>query len=131
MFSPKITETRSIVYFDGVCNLCNFWVKWIRKVDRKSRFELRSLQSEEGKEFIKKYQMESGLVPDSVVYHRVITNQVYFGSNAVLNIIKDLGIGGKMIYWLLRLIPIFMRDAVYRWVARNRYKWFGTCELER
>jgi predicted DCC family thiol-disulfide oxidoreductase YuxK len=131
MFSPKITETRSIVYFDGVCNLCNFWVKWIRKVDRKSRFELRSLQSEEGKEFIKIYQMESGLVPDSVVYHRVKTNQVYFESDAVLNIIKDLGFGGKLIYWLLRLLPKFMLNAVYRWVARNRYKWFGTCELER
>ena len=167
MISPKNNEIRLVVYFDGVCNLCNFWVKWIRKIDRKSRFELRSLQSAEGKEFIKKYQMESGLAPDSVVYHkvvlsnlnlnnrelsgveaidrensdaaelkaegnhRVVKEQVYFESNAVLNILKDSGFWGKTVFWLLRLIPKFIRDAAYRWVASNRYKWFGTCELKR
>jgi predicted DCC family thiol-disulfide oxidoreductase YuxK len=173
------TEFISVVYFDGVCNLCNFWVRVVKKIDRKSRLELRSLQSIEGQEFIKKYQLESGLVPDSVVYCKVITgvdlnskfdeathsvegsqsdlgitsnaaaqseallksitvpklaaknicHQVYFESDAILHILKDVGLRGKMVYWLLRLIPRFLRNTLYRWVAKNRYKWFGTCEL--
>jgi predicted DCC family thiol-disulfide oxidoreductase YuxK len=169
------TEFNSVVYFDGVCNLCNFWVKVIKKIDRKSRFELRSLQSIEGQEFIKKYQLESGLVPDSVVYCRVktsvdlnltlepaihsimnfqssaessvgfsgeslaesssessekeVSHQVYFESDAILQMIKDVGFRGKLVYWLLRLIPLFIRNSVYRWVARNRYRWFGKCDL--
>lgn len=155
MISPKNNKIRLVVYFDGVCNLCNFWVKWIRKIDRKSRFELRSLQSAEGKEFIKKYQMESGLAPDSVVYCRVknrvdlnlnletatpsidnsqssvddVFYQVYFESNAILYILKDSGFLGKVGFGLLWLIPPFIRNSMYQWIARNRYRWFGKCDL--
>lgn len=128
------TEFNSVIYFDGVCNLCNFWVRVVKKIDRKSRFELRSLQSIEGQEFIKKYQLESGLVPDSVVYCRVakVTRNnpdVYFESNAILYILKDSGFLGKVGFGFLWLIPPFIRNSLYQWVARNRYKWFGTCEL--
>ncbi len=149
------TEFNSVVYFDGVCNLCNFWVRLVRKIDRKSRFELRSLQSKEGQEFIKKYQLESGLVPDSVVYCRVknrvdlnlnletatpsidnsqssvddVFYQVYFESNAILYILKDSGFLGKVGFGLLWLIPPFIRNSLYQWIARNRYRWFGKCDL--
>ncbi len=149
------TEFNSVVYFDGVCNLCNFWVRLVRKIDRKSRFELRSLQSKEGQEFINKYQLESGLVPDSVVYCRVknrvdlnlnletatpsidnsqssvddVFYQVYFESNAILYILKDSGFLGKVGFGLLWLIPPFIRNSLYQWIARNRYRWFGKCDL--
>lgn len=112
------------VFFDGVCNLCNFWVRFLQKVDRKGSLNMASLQSELAKE---KLQLKI-IEVDSVVYLR--DDEIFLESNAILMILKDIGGFSKFLYWLLRLFPFRFRQFVYRWVARNRYKWFGTCSLD-
>jgi predicted DCC family thiol-disulfide oxidoreductase YuxK len=83
-----------------------------------------SLQSELAKEKLQNKIIEV----DSVVYLR--DDEIFLESNAILMILKDIGGFYKFLYWLLRLFPFRFRQFVYRWVARNRYKWFGTCSLD-
>jgi len=112
------------VFFDGVCNLCNFWVRFLRKVDRKGALNMASLQSDFAKKHLTKFEINV----DSVVYLR--DEEIFLESAAILMILKDLGGFSRIFYWFLRMFPFRLRQFVYRWVARNRYKWFGTCMID-
>ena len=119
---------KAIVVFDGVCNLCNGAVRFIVKRDRKRRFQFAWLQSASGREWIQKYDEDAGR-EDSIVL--VYGDKVFTRSSAVLQIFKILGGGWRLLYFFI-VIPKGMRDAMYDFIARNRYKWFGkkaSCEL--
>lgn len=83
-----------------------------------------SLQSQ----FAKEKLNDKIIDVDSVVYLR--DDVVFVESEAILMILKDVGGFSKVLYWFLRLFPFRFRQFVYRWIARNRYKWFGTCDLD-
>lgn len=84
-----------------------------------------SLQSE-----LAKGKLQNKIIEvDSVVYLR--NQEIFLESNAILMILKDVGGFSKVLYWFLRLFPFRFRQFIYRWVARNRYKWFGTCSIDR
>lgn len=110
-----------VILFDGVCNLCNGLVNWIIDRDHKNLFKFASLQSGFGQDTVKRLNL-TGSYMDTVIY--LNGNKSYTESAAVLHIFKDLeGIYASL--YIFILVPAFVRNFVYRIVAKNRYKWFG------
>ncbi len=113
-----------VILFDGVCNLCSSSVQLIIKHDRKKVFRYASLQSEYGKKTLEKYQLNTKNI-DSIVVIDGASAQIK--SSAVLSILKKLG-GIYSALYVFIIIPKFLRDSLYDFVARNRYRWFGKQE---
>jgi predicted DCC family thiol-disulfide oxidoreductase YuxK len=113
-----------VVLFDGVCNLCNGFVQFIIERDPKARFRFGALQSVEAQHLLR----DSTVRPEdlsTVIYLR--KGRVLTRSTAALYVLKDLG-GSWSLCFVFIIVPPFIRNAVYGWVARNRYKWFGQRE---
>ena len=113
-----------IILFDGVCNLCNGAVQFVIRHDQKKQFHFASLQSAAGQELLKKHALPLTGFNSFVL---VEGETAYTGSTAALRVAKKLSGGWKMIYGFI-IVPKFMRDWVYRFIAKNRYKWFGERE---
>ena len=116
-----------IILFDGVCNFCNFWVNLILKYDKEKKFKFASIQSDFAKKFLEEYKINT-LGIDSIVL--IVEGKVLLKSSAVVQIAKNLSGILKLLYYS-KFIPISFRDAIYDFVARNRYKWFGRREVCR
>ncbi|AYA35757.1 thiol-disulfide oxidoreductase DCC family protein [Hymenobacter oligotrophus] len=117
-----MTPGSSIILFDGVCNLCHGLVQFIIERDPQARFRFASLQSEAGQRLMPGGANPDPENPDSVVL--IENGQAYTHSTAILRIVRHLG-GGWRLLGLGMVLPRFLRDAAYRFVARNRYRWFG------
>jgi len=117
---------KAILLFDGVCNLCNTWVQRVIKHDAQDHFRFASLQSDIGKALLAQYQIGlSSSEPESVIL--IESGKAYKYSSAVLRITRKLSFPYKLLYPLL-IVPSFLRDAVYKFIARNRYRWWGRQE---
>lgn len=117
--NPEIEE-QQIIFFDGVCNLCNSSVNFVIDRDSREIFAFATLQSQFAKE-----QLGQTIAPDqleSVVLLK--KGRIYTQSDAALEIARGLG-GAWSLFYGFKLVPRPIRDWVYRWVARNRYRWFG------
>ena len=121
-----MTATKHIILFDGACNFCNFWVRYVIKRDQKDVFRFTSLQSEIGKELLGKHEVNPGI--DSVVL--IEDENVYLKSTAAFRILKTLG-GISSICYAFIVLPKVGRDFFYDLIAGVRYKVFGKeiCEL--
>ena len=113
---------KNIILFDGVCNLCSFSVNFIIKHDKKGYFHFASIQSKRGKALIEKYALKE---LDSIILLQ--DDKAYIYSDAVLHIAKALD-GWYRYLYIFRLIPRVFRDAIYRVVAKYRYRVFGKQE---
>ena len=113
-----------VILFDGVCNLCNDFVVYIIKRDKKNVFRFAALQSEAGEKLLSKFKIDR-VKTDSIIL--VDGEQFYERSAAALHIAKYLSGGFPLLYAFI-VIPRFIRDGIYDWIARNRYKWFGKKE---
>lgn len=114
-----------LLFFDGVCNLCNGSVQFIIRHDTRKRFHFAALQSAAGQQFLEKHGLATA-GPGSLVYWR--KGKVLMRSTGVLNVALDLGGPWSMAYALI-IMPRFIRDAAYGLVARKRYRWFGQREV--
>ena len=111
----------TIVFFDGLCNFCNYWVNFSIRRDRQRKLKFAPLQGETAKAVLPTMKINP-LANESVI---VIENgKVYKDSAAALRIAKNLGGGWKLFYGFI-IIPRIIRDGIYKWIARNRYKWYG------
>lgn len=110
----------SIILFDGACNLCNGFVQFIIKQDRKAVFKFAPLQSSAGQTLLAKHKITVDL--KSVIL--IKEGKVFTQSAAVLMIAVQLGFWWKFFY-IFYIIPPVLRNAVYRFVAKYRYKLFG------
>ena len=111
----------AIILFDGVCNLCNGAVQFVIKRDDKRQFLFASLQSEEGRNILK----ENNFFTDGVYSFILVENgRIFDRSTAALSVAKRLRIPWKWLYIFIA-VPKFIRDAVYDFIAKNRYRWFG------
>ena len=116
---PELPD--NIILFDGVCNFCNSSVNTIIKHDTKNRYKFTALQSEIGKKILQKYSIDSTKI-DSII---LIENEVAFiKSTAILKISKHLSGIYPLAYGFI-IVPTFIRNLVYDFIARNRYKWWG------
>ncbi len=109
-----------VVLFDGVCNYCNAMVNLAIRNDKQARLRFAPLQSVIGKQLKNRYAIPDAV--DSVVF--IDNNRAYTHAAAVFHIAKYLSYPVKVLY-TLRIIPSFISNAVYRWIAKNRYQWFG------
>ena len=117
-----------VVLFDGVCNLCNRSVDFIVRRDREGLFKFASLQSEVGKRLVSEHSLAEGDLGTMVYIER---GRVFLRSTAALRIARSLPGAWPLLFGLIA-VPRPVRDAVYRWTARNRYRWFGkreTCRI--
>lgn len=114
----KSNTNQPILFFDGVCNLCNSSVQFVLKKDKTKTIKFASLQSDYAREYLGKLNN----LPDSIVF--VSEGEIYTESTAALKLIPFLSAPYKMllIFWIF---PKKFRDIIYRYIARNRYKWFG------
>lgn len=110
-----------VVLFDGVCNLCNAAVDFILKRDRSGVFRFAALQSEAGRELLLRYNLPT-VDPGSIVL--IEQGRVFQRSTAALRIARRLRFPWPLLAALL-VIPRGLRDPFYRWIARNRYRFFG------
>ena len=113
-----------IVLFDGVCNLCNGAVQFIIQRDTKKQFLFGSLQGAAGQSYLQRFHLPTAELTSFVL---IENDKAYTRSTGALRTLKHLGRGWQLLYVLI-IVPKFIRDAVYNWIARNRYKWFGKKE---
>ena len=120
----RITEasfTKSVILFDGFCNLCNRSVRFIIKRDPSKRFLFASMQSEAGQLFLSNRDYSQVRLNSIILVEK---SRIYERSDALLRI------AGKLTVWwrwflVLRIVPPFIRDAIYKYIAIKRYDWFG------
>jgi len=111
---------KSIVLFDGYCNLCDGVVKFLVKHDHKKQFIYVPLQSEKGKKLFQQFNLPENF--DAVIF---VTNEKYFtASDAALEIARNLSFPWKMAF-VFRFIPKPIRDRIYNYIALKRYRWWG------
>lgn len=119
--APSLNLTNeSIIFFDGVCNLCSGAVKFVLKRDRNQRFKFASLQSEFAHDCLGKFGVHESLETIVLIQNGVL----YKKSDAALQIARQLGFPFSLFYGL-KIFPKGLRDVVYDFIARNRYQWFG------
>lgn len=111
--------THPVVLFDGVCNLCNGAVRFILRWDRAGVFHFASLQSAAARELVGDVTLDSVVLVDE--------DGIHTRSEAAIRIARRLGWPWSMAV-VAFVLPRAWRDAVYAWVARNRYRWFGRRE---
>jgi len=118
----------AIVLFDGVCNLCASSVRFIVERDPNGHFQFASLQSDFARSLLGKHgvAVPEG-DPESIVL--VEGDHVYDHSTAALRIARKLSGPVKLLSIFRFLVPRFVRDAVYRFIAHNRYRWFGKSDI--
>ena len=113
-----------IILFDGLCNLCNGAVQFVIKNDAEKKFLFTSLQSEAGQQLLKQYKLPA---ENFNSFTLIQDGKVYVKSSGALKVAKQLTGSIKLLYVFI-IVPSFIRDAVYNWIAKNRYKWFGKKE---
>lgn len=112
---------KKIILFDGVCNLCNSAVTFIIKRDSNDSFRFASLQSDTGRTLLKKHAIDP-ILTDSIIL--IDNEKVSDKSSAALRIARELK-GTIRVLYLFIILPKFIRDRIYDFIARNRYRWFG------
>jgi predicted DCC family thiol-disulfide oxidoreductase YuxK len=124
----RVQDKYDIVLFDGVCNLCNNAVDLIIRKDVKGKFKVGALQEPPGQSLLKMYAVNSDYL-DSLLLVR--GDKVFCKSRAALEITKKLS-GMWPLLYIFIIIPSFIRNPIYDWIAKNRYRWYGkkdTCRL--
>jgi predicted DCC family thiol-disulfide oxidoreductase YuxK len=121
-----LPKHKKLILFDGLCNLCNKSVQYIIKHDKKNQFMFTALQSEVGQQIIKEFNIDTSKTDSILLYtpEKGVTSK----STAALKVASDLGFP----YYLMNvfyIIPPYMRNWVYDYIAKNRYKWYGKKEF--
>jgi predicted DCC family thiol-disulfide oxidoreductase YuxK len=133
--SDAATEpTGAVVVFDGVCVLCNGWVRFLLRHDRRRRYRFAAMQGEAGRALLARHGLDPDdpvsflLVEYDIGLDRAATPRVSTDTTAIRRVLAGLG-GFWRVAHLAALLPAFVRDPLYRRVARNRYRWFGRHEV--
>jgi predicted DCC family thiol-disulfide oxidoreductase YuxK len=112
---------KSIIFFDGVCNLCNGFVNFIIPRDQKNRFQFSSLQSAKAQIILKDYHY---FIDDISTVILLEDGQLFTQSTAVLKIVRKMSGLWPLLYAFI-IIPKPIRDFLYKRIANNRYRLFG------
>ena len=118
------TMDHPIVLFDGVCNLCNRSVQFIIKRDKEGLFRFASLQGKTGQSLLKQFNLPTDDLNSFVL---IENEKAYTRSTGALRMMRRLKGGWKLLYAFI-IVPPFIRNAIYSWIAKNRYKWYGKRE---
>lgn len=117
----EVNDAAPILLFDGECNLCNGWVQFVLLRESAPVLRFAALQSELGRHILQLHNLPTDRLDTMVLADG---SQIYTHSTAVLKLTRYLRLPWRWATSLL-LVPRFLRDIVYKFVARNRYRWFG------
>jgi predicted DCC family thiol-disulfide oxidoreductase YuxK len=118
---PLNPSHHPIILFDGVCNLCNQWVQFVIKRDSRDLFRFASLQSDTAGTLLSQHNYEHPPLQSAIL---LMNGNLYTESTAILHIVRRLR-GPIQLMACFRVVPVFIRNPLYRFIARNRYKCFG------
>lgn len=116
---------KKIILFDGVCNLCDNTVQFIIRHDKHDVFRFVAIQSEIGQKIINYLGIDTSKTDSIILYEP--GNAYYYKAEAALKIARELG-GIYGIIASLSILPNFIKNSVYDYIAKNRYKWYGKKE---
>ncbi|HJY39902.1 MAG TPA: DCC1-like thiol-disulfide oxidoreductase family protein [Steroidobacteraceae bacterium] len=115
----------SIIVFDGVCVLCSRWVGFVVQRDPRGQYKFAAMQTSSGRNLL----VAHGIDPDDPLSFLLLEGgSAYTDTDAIVRILRSLGSGWRVAAVLLSIVPRFVRDLLYRWVARRRYRLFGRRE---
>ncbi|MGM9479371.1 thiol-disulfide oxidoreductase DCC family protein [Pedobacter sp. GSP4] len=114
----------TVIFFDGVCNLCNSSVQFVIKHDKNKRFSFAALQSQYAQQSLKPFRVSPGELNSIMLMEN---GKLYLRSSAALRIARHLNGFWPLLYGFI-VVPKFIRDWVYGIIAKNRYKWWGKKE---
>lgn len=117
-----LPKDKQLILFDGICNFCNKSILMIIKHDTENKFVFASLQSDIGKEIIANLAIDTLKIDSIILYKPGIA--YYIKSTAAIKIMNQFN-GLWIISYLLWIFPEVIRNVVYDFIAKNRYKWFG------
>ena len=109
-----------LLLFDSGCKLCNSSIKFVTKGDKNQQIKQIPLSSSEGAAIVAKYPSLQNI--NSIIF--IANNKLLIESDAIIEIAQQLSFPYKFLA-AGRLVPKKWRDAIYRWIAKNRYRWFG------
>lgn len=118
------TDQNPVLLFDGVCNLCDGFVQWLIKRDKQRIFRYAAIQSEAGQDLFRRFGLPTDEINTVVM---VEGEQFYTHADVALRIAQLLG-GAWRLTGIFYLVPRSIRNTIYNWIARNRYRWFGKKE---
>ncbi len=121
----QLPQDKKIVLFDGVCNLCNASIIYIIKHDKNDMFRFAPLQSDIGKAIINEHGVDMSKTDSILLYQP--NKGISIKSSAALRIAMKLGFPRNLLR-LFFIVPTFMRNWAYDYIAKNRYKWYGKKE---
>ncbi|TXG39651.1 thiol-disulfide oxidoreductase DCC family protein [Seonamhaeicola maritimus] len=121
----NVPKSKKLILFDGVCNLCNNSVQYVIKHDKKNMFLFAPLQSKIGEEIIQAYNIDTSKIDSILLY--TPEKGINHKSTAALKIAHQLGFPRNLM-GIFFIIPPFIRNWIYDYVAKNRYKWYGKKE---
>ena len=113
-----------IILFDGVCNFCNSAVNFVIKRDKKGHLFFTPLQSSAGQQLLQQYDLPLTEMNSFVFIDK---GKAYTRSTASLKVCRYLSGLWPLCYGFI-IVPAFIRNGIYDWISRNRYKWFGVRE---
>lgn len=122
---PDFPPNKKIILFDGVCNLCNSAVQFIINNDKKDIFRFVALQSELGKEICNYIGVDQNKIDSIILYNPGVA--YYYKSSAAIEIAEELG-GIYSLVSIFKIFPEKLRNYIYDYIAKNRYKWYGKKE---
>lgn len=120
-----LPKGKKIILFDGICNLCESAVQYVIQHDKKDSFRFAALESDIGQKIIKYIGIDQTNIDSIILYEPGIA--YYYKSSAAIEIAKDFG-GLFHLGTVFKIIPASIRNWVYDYIARNRYKWYGKKE---
>lgn len=115
-----MTEVRNILFYDGDCALCNRSVNFVLKHERNKELFFAPLQSELAKKELSKYNYDFS---ELGTFALIKNGQAYFKSDAALSLSSFVKAPFSW-FVIFKIVPRFIRNAIYDMVARNRKKWF-------
>lgn len=118
----NLPKHKKLILFDGVCNLCNSSVQYVIKHDKENVFMFTALQSDVGKQLIEAYKINTSKTDSILLY--TPEKGIVSKSTAALKVANQLGFPQKLMS-VFFIIPPFIRNLVYDYIAKNRYKWYG------
>ena len=120
-----LPKGKKIILFDGVCNLCNSAVQFVIQHDKIDTFRFVALQSDLGQQILKHIGINPLNIDSIILYEPGIA--YYYKSQAALEIAKNLG-GFFRYGTVFKIIPTGIRNYLYDYIAKHRYKWYGKKE---
>ena len=114
-------KEQPVILFDGVCNFCNSTINFVIKKNKKQNLFFTPLQSETGQKLLQQYNLP---LNDMESFVFIENEKAHTQSTAALKVCRYLKGLWPMCYGFI-IVPKFIRDGIYSWIAKNRYKWFG------